>query len=98
MPRAATPISAAMRSGSWIASMILCFARSMDEFCVTITFVSNIPGETQTLPLAIYSFTQTPGGDPAALRLTAIAVLLSLATLIVSELLARKATQRIMGI
>ena len=50
------------------------FARSLGEFGATITFVSNIPGETQTLPLAIYALTQVPGGDPAALRLTVVAV------------------------
>ena len=54
-----------------IAGMILCFAKAMGEFGATITFVSNIPGETQTLPSAIYTFTQVPGGDAGALRLTA---------------------------
>ena len=53
-----------------IAGMILCFAKAMGEFGATITFVSNIPGETQTLPSAIYTFTQVPGGDAGALRLT----------------------------
>jgi len=80
-----------------LAGFFLSFGRSLGEFGATITFVSNIPGETQTLPLAIYSFTQAPGGDAPALRLTVIAVLLSLATLVVSEVLARKSTQRIMG-
>ena len=78
-----------------IAGMILCFAKAMGEFGATITFVSNIPGETQTLPSAIYSFTQVPGGDPEALRLTAISVAISLAALMASELLARRAGQRI---
>ena len=81
-----------------LAGFFLSFGRSLGEFGATITFVSNIPGQTQTLPLAIYTFTQVPGGDEAALRLTLIAVVLSLATLVVSELLARKSTQRIMGI
>ena len=81
-----------------LAGFFLSFGRSLGEFGATITFVSNIPGQTQTLPLAIYSFTQVPGGDAPALRLTAIAVVLSLATLVISELLARKATQRIMGL
>jgi molybdate transport system permease protein len=62
-----------------IASMILCFARSMGEFGVTITFVSNIPGETQTLPSAIFTLTQVPGGDAAALRLTLISIMISCA-------------------
>jgi molybdate transport system permease protein len=78
-----------------IAGMILCFAKAMGEFGATITFVSNIPGETQTLPSAIYSFTQVPGGDPEALRLTAISVVISLGALMASELLARRAGQRI---
>lgn len=77
--------------------MLLSFARSLGEFGATITFVSNIPGETQTLPLAIYGYTQTPGGDAQALRLSLIAVLLSLAALFISELLVRRATKRIMG-
>ena len=78
-----------------IAGMILCFAKAMGEFGATITFVSNIPGQTQTLPSAIYSFTQVPGGDPEALRLTAISVLISLGALMASEFLARRAGQRI---
>jgi molybdate transport system permease protein len=80
-----------------IAGMILSFARSMGEFGATITFVSNIPGETQTLPLAIYSFIQVPGGEPAALRLTVISIIISMAALLASELLARRAARRIAG-
>ena len=57
-----------------IAGMLLCFAKALGEFGATITFVSNIPGETQTLPPAIYTFTQVPGGDAQALRLTLVAV------------------------
>jgi molybdate transport system permease protein len=72
-----------------LAGMILCFAKAMGEFGATITFVSNIPGETQTLPSAIYTFTQIPGGDAGALRLTAISVALSLLALFLSEALAR---------
>ncbi|MCB9929599.1 MAG: molybdate ABC transporter permease subunit [Alphaproteobacteria bacterium] len=72
------------------AGMILSFARAMGEFGATITFVSNIPGETQTLPSAIYTFTQVPGGDAQALRLTLIAVALSLAALLVSNALSRR--------
>jgi molybdate transport system permease protein len=77
-----------------IAGTILSFARAMGEFGATITFVSNIPGETQTLPLAIYTFTQVPGGDPAALRLTLISLVISLAALLASELLARQVGRR----
>lgn len=73
-----------------IAGMILCFAKAMGEFGATITFVSNIPGETQTLPSAIYSFTQVPGGDAGALRLTAISVVIALAALLASEAMARR--------
>lgn len=78
-----------------IAGMILSFARAMGEFGATITFVSSIPGETRTLPSAIYSFTQIPGGDAQALRLTAIAVAISLAALLFSNLLARHIEQRL---
>jgi molybdate transport system permease protein len=80
-----------------IAGMILMFAKAMGEFGATITFVSNIPGETQTLPTAIYTYTQVPGGDPYALRLTAVSVAISLAALMISELLARRVGQRIAG-
>jgi len=77
--------------------MLLAFARSLGEFGATITFVSNIPGETQTLPLAIYSLTQVPGGDAPAMRLCVLAILLSLAALMVSELLLRRARRRAQG-
>jgi molybdate transport system permease protein len=77
--------------------MLLSFARSLGEFGATITFVSNIPGETQTLPLAIYSLTQVPGGDPQALRLCVLAVALSLSALVVSEALLRRARRRAHG-
>src|SRR6476659_9763730 len=72
-----------------IAGMILCFAKAMGEFGATITFVSNIPGETQTLPTAIYTFTQVPGGDAGAMRLTLISIAISVAALVLSELMAR---------
>jgi molybdate transport system permease protein len=78
-----------------IAGMILCFAKAMGEFGATITFVSNIPGETQTLPSAIYTYTQVPGGDANALRLTAVSVVISLGALIVSEILARRVGSRV---
>ena len=80
-----------------VTGMLLSFARSLGEFGATITFVSNIPGETQTLPLAIYTYTQVPGGDPQALRLCVISVVLSLAALLVSEVLVRRANQQILG-
>ena len=80
-----------------ITGVLLSFARSLGEFGATITFVSNIPGETRTLPLAIYTYTQTPSGDEAALRLSLIAVLLSLAALYVSEVLVRRAAKRVRG-
>jgi molybdate transport system permease protein len=80
-----------------ITGVLLSFARSLGEFGATITFVSNIPGETQTLPLAIYAFTQVPGGDAQALRLSIISVLLSIAALAVSEIITRRAHRRVKG-
>jgi molybdate transport system permease protein len=77
-----------------IAGAILAFAKAMGEFGATITFVSNIPGETQTLPSAIYTFTQVPGGDEGALRLTLISVVISMAALVASEVLARRVGRR----
>ncbi len=74
-----------------LAGAVLGFARSLGEFGATITFVSNVPGQTQTLPLAIYSALQTPGGDALVWRLSAMSVALSLAALLASELLARRA-------
>lgn len=78
-----------------LAGMVLSFAKAMGEFGATITFVSNIPGETQTLPSAIYTFTQVPGGDAGAFRLTMISIAISVAALFASELLARLAACRI---
>jgi molybdate transport system permease protein len=78
-----------------IAGMILSFAKAMGEFGATITFVSNIPGETQTLPSLIYTFTQVPGGDAGALRLTLISIAVSMVALIVSEALARRVGKRL---
>jgi molybdate transport system permease protein len=80
-----------------LTGMLLSFARSLGEFGATITFVSNIPGETQTLPLAIYTFTQVPGGDAQALRLCLLSLALSLAALMASEFLLRRATARAAG-
>jgi molybdate transport system permease protein len=78
-----------------VAGGILGFAKGMGEFGATITFVSNIPGETRTLPLAIYTLTQVPGGEIGALRLTAIAVVMSLAALLAAELLGRRIARAI---
>jgi molybdate transport system permease protein len=78
-----------------ITGALLAFARSLGEFGATITFVSNIPGETQTLPLAIYNYTQVPGGDAQAMRLCVLSVALSLAALLVSELLVRRANRSV---
>jgi molybdate transport system permease protein len=78
-----------------IAGMILCFAKAMGEFGATITFVSNIPGETQTLPSAIYTFTQIPGGESGAMRLTLVSIAISMAALVVSELMARRVGQKL---
>jgi len=80
-----------------IAGAMLAFARALGEFGATITFVSNIPGETQTISAAIYTLTQVPGGDVAALHLVVVAVLISLAALVTSEWLARRATARLHG-
>ena len=78
-----------------IAGMILCFAKAMGEFGATITFVSNIPGETQTLPSAIYTFTQVPGGELGALRLTLVSIAIAMAALVASEVLARRISRRL---
>jgi molybdate transport system permease protein len=78
-----------------VVGAILAFAKALGEFGATITFVSNIPGETQTISAAIYSFTQVPGGDAGALRLTAVAVFIALTTLIASEIVQRQAERRL---
>jgi len=80
-----------------IVGLVLCFAKALGEFGATITFVSNIPGETQTISAAIYTLTQTPGGDAAAGRLVLIAVVISLVALVLSEWLARRAGMRFHG-
>jgi molybdate transport system permease protein len=74
-----------------VAGIVLCFAKALGEFGATITFVSNIPGQTQTLSAAIYTYTQVPSGDSAAFRLVLVAIALSLVALIASEWLARRA-------
>jgi molybdate transport system permease protein len=78
-----------------LAGMILCFAKAMGEFGATITFVSNIPGETQTLPSAIYTFTQVPDGDAGALRLTIVSIIIAMGALVASEIMARRMNRRL---
>jgi molybdate transport system permease protein len=78
-----------------IAGFVLCFAKALGEFGATITFVSNIPGETQTLPSAIYTFTQVPGGDLGAFRLTLVSVAIAMLALFASEVMARYANRRL---
>jgi len=80
-----------------LTGAVLAFARSLGEFGATITFVANIPGETRTIPVAIYMLTQTPEGDAAAMRLCVIAVILALIALAGSELLARRINSRLRG-
>ena len=80
-----------------VAGAILAFAKAMGEFGATITFVSNIPGQTQTIPTAIYSFLQIPGGEGSALRLVALSVGIAMGALLLSELVARRAAQRVAG-
>jgi len=78
-----------------LTGMVLAFARSLGEFGATITFVSNIPGETRTLPLALYGLTQVPGSEGAALRLVVISTVLAFAALIASEIMARRIRKRL---
>jgi molybdate transport system permease protein len=74
-----------------LAGAVLAFAKALGEFGATITFVSNIPGETQTIPLAVYLALQVPGAEASAIRLSVVAIVISLLALFVSELLARRA-------
>jgi len=78
-----------------LAGTVLAFARSLGEFGATITFVSNIPGETRTLPLAIYSFLQTPGGDAGAFRLVVLSIGIALLSMLISELLAQRVKRQV---
>ena len=80
-----------------IAGAVLSFAKAMGEFGATITFVANIPGETQTLPSAIYAFLQVPGGESAAMMLVLISIAIAMGALAVSELLARRVARRVAG-
>lgn len=79
-----------------IAGAMLCFSRSLGEFGATMAFVGNIPGETRTLPLAIYSYTHLPDGEAAAMRLTGLSIALAFAALIASHLISRR-TERLLG-
>ncbi|WP_416915948.1 MAG: molybdate ABC transporter permease subunit [Roseicyclus sp.] len=80
-----------------IAGAILAFAKAMGEFGATITFVSNIPGQTQTLPSAIYTFLQVPGGEDDAARLVIVAIVIAMAALLLSEWISRAVARRIGG-
>ena len=80
-----------------LAGAILGFARSIGEFGATITFVSNIPGETRTLPIALYTLTQVPGTDRAAWRLAILSVLVALVALIGSEMMTKRLNRRVQG-
>lgn len=80
-----------------IAGAILAFAKAMGEFGATITFVSNIPGQTQTVPSAIYAFLQVPGGESAAWRLVIVSVVIAMGALLLSEWLARRAAEKVRG-
>ena len=80
-----------------IVGVVLAFARSLGEFGATITFVSNIPGETRTIPLAMYTLIETPGAEGAAARLCVLAILLSLAALLISDWLAKRSRTRLGG-
>ncbi len=80
-----------------IAGAVLAFAKAIGEFGATITFVSNIPGQTQTMPSAIYAFLQVPGGEPGALRLVLVSIAIAMLALLASEILARRAQRRATG-
>lgn len=81
-----------------IAGTILAFAKAMGEFGATITFVSNIPGQTRTIPSAIYAFLQVPGGEDAAMKLVIVSVVVAMGALLLSELLARRVAARVGGV
>ncbi|GAA6179590.1 molybdate ABC transporter permease subunit [Shimia sp. NS0008-38b] len=78
-----------------LAGMVLAFAKAMGEFGATITFVSNIPGQTRTLPSAIYAFLQVPGGENAAMRLVVVSIVVAAGALILSEVIARRIAKRV---
>ena len=95
--RVAVTITLPLALPGILTGMLLAFARSLGEFGATITFVSNIAGETRTLPIALYTLVQTPGGETGALRLMAISLALALAALALSELAARRVSARLRG-
>jgi molybdate transport system permease protein len=80
-----------------LAGAILAFAKAMGEFGATITFVSNIPGQTQTVPSAIYAFLQVPGGEGSAMRLVVISIVIAMGALLASEFIARRVARRVSG-
>lgn len=80
-----------------IAGVVLAFAKAMGEFGATITFVASIPGETQTLPSAVYAFLQVPGGETSAMRLVVVSIIVAIAALAVSEFVATRVARRIAG-
>lgn len=80
-----------------LAGAVLGFAKAMGEFGATITFVANIPGQTQTLPSAIYAFLQVPGGEPAALRLVGLSLVVALGAVLLSDWLGKRVAERIRG-
>jgi len=89
-------ISLPLATPGVIVGSLLCFSRSLGEFGATMAFVGNIPGETRTLPLAIYSFTHVPGGEAAAMRLSLLSIALAVAALLVSHFITRRA-ERMLG-
>jgi len=96
-PRVFLTVTLPLALPGLIAGMVLCFAKALGEFGATITFVSNIPGETQTISSAIYSLIQTPDGDTAAGRLVLISIVIAMSALIASEWFARRAGTRFHG-
>lgn len=92
--RVFTTITLPLAAPGLLVGALLGFARSLGEFGATITFVSNIPGETRTLPLALYTYTQVPGGDAAAIRLMILSLVIAFAALTASEVLARRLKAR----
>ena len=96
--RCAMTITLPLMAPGILTGAILAFARSVGEFGATITFVSNIPGQTRTLPIALYTLTQIPGGDTAAWRLAILSVILALAALIASDAIGRRLGRRVRGL
>lgn len=95
--RAFTTVTLPLALPGIIAGMVLCFAKAIGEFGATITFVSNIPGETQTIASAVYALIQTPTGDAEALQLIIVSIIISFGALLASEWFARRAVKRMRG-